>query len=83
MFFSIEAMAQLAGIAAAADGRGGGSLAAIDRAELHGDPGDGEVTVSVRVIKSFSPLHLVEGEVTAGDRLLARATLTIKVGSAA
>ena len=80
--FMVETIAQLGGIAAAdAEEGGGGILAAIDRAEFIDLPRVGDsLTISVTIIKSFGPLHLVEGEVSAEDRTLARATVTLKVG---
>lgn len=81
MFLSLEAMAQLGGIASATEEGGGGILAAIEGAEFHEVPLPGErLTVSVRVLKTFGPLTLVEGRVTAGERVVATATLTLRVG---
>ncbi|BDV41271.1 hypothetical protein GURASL_01940 [Geotalea uraniireducens] len=78
--FLVEAVAQLGGIVAAREGDGSGILASIDRAEFHDTGRDGDVlTITVRIIKSFGPLHLVAGEVTAADRPLASATVTLKV----
>jgi len=75
-------MAQLGGIAASREEGGGGILAAIERAEFQGMPTAGDIlTISVRIIKSFGQLHLVEGEVSVGDRILATAVLTLKVGT--
>lgn len=77
----VESVAQLGGIAAAREGDGGGILAAIDRAEFHVTVSDGEtLAVSVRILKSFGPLHLVEGEVSAGNSTVATVTLTLKTG---
>ncbi len=79
-FFFVEAIAQLGGIAVAREQGGGGVLAAIDRAEFHGVASSGDtLTISVRVVKSFGPLHLVEGEVSADGKKLADATVTLKV----
>ena len=76
----MEAIAQLGGIAAAREHGGGGILAAIDRAEFHGIATAGDtLTISVRVVKSFGTLHLVEGEISGGGKLLATATVTLKV----
>jgi 3-hydroxyacyl-[acyl-carrier-protein] dehydratase len=81
-FFLVEAMAQLGGIAASREEGGGGILAAIDRAEFHGPITAGDIlTIAVRIIKSFGQLHLVEGEVSVGDRKLATAVITLKVGT--
>jgi 3-hydroxyacyl-[acyl-carrier-protein] dehydratase len=77
----VEAIAQLGGIAAAREEGGGGMLAAIDRAEFHGQITEGDiVTIGVRIVKSFGQLHLVEGEVSVDGRRLATATVTLKVG---
>ncbi len=79
-FFFVEAIAQLGGIAAAREHGGGGVLAAVDRAEFHDVAKSGDtLTISVRVVKSFGPLHLVEGEVSADGKKLADATVTLKV----
>jgi 3-hydroxyacyl-[acyl-carrier-protein] dehydratase len=81
-FFLVEAMAQLGGIAASREEGGGGILAAIERAEFKGTPVAGDIlTISVRIIKSFGQLHLVEGEVRVGDKQLATAIITLKVGT--
>jgi 3-hydroxyacyl-[acyl-carrier-protein] dehydratase len=81
-FFMVEAIAQLGGIAAAREEGGGGILAAIDRAEFHGALTKGDIlTIGVRIVKSFGQLNLVEGEVTVDGRVLARATVTLKVGT--
>ncbi len=79
-FLLVEAMAQLGGIAAAREHGGGGILAAIDRAEFHGIARAGDtLNISVRVVKSFGPLHLVEGEVSANGKTLSTATVILKV----
>ena len=79
-FLLVEAIAQLGGIASARKEGGGGVLAAIDRAEFQGRPMAGDIlTIAVRVVKSFGPLHLVEGEVSAGGKRVATATVTLKV----
>lgn len=78
----IEAIAQLGGIAAAREDSGGGILAAIDRAEFQGAPMAGDtLTIAVRIVKSFGPLHLVEGEVSADGKIVATARVTLKVGT--
>lgn len=77
----VESVAQLGGIAAGREGDGGGILAAIDRAAFHGTVRDGEtLSVSARIVKSFGPLHLVEGEVASETGLAATVTLTLKTG---
>ncbi len=81
-FLLIEAIAQLGGIAAAREDSGGGILAAIDRAEFQGAPMAGDtLTIAVRIVKSFGPLHLVEGEVSADGKIVATARVTLKVGT--
>lgn len=81
-FLLVEAIAQLGGIASARGEGGGGVLAAIDRAEFQGRPMPGDIlTISVRVVKSFGPLHLIEGEVSADGKKVATATVTLKVGT--
>jgi 3-hydroxyacyl-[acyl-carrier-protein] dehydratase len=81
-FLLIEAIAQLGGIAAAREDGGGGILAAIDRAEFQGAPMAGDtLTIAVRIVKSFGPLHLVEGEVSADGKIVATARVTLKVGT--
>lgn len=75
-------MAQLGGIAAGREEGGGGILAAIERAEFDGGINAGDsLTISVRIVKSFGQLHLVEGEVLREGVKLADATLTLKVGT--
>lgn len=77
----VEAMAQLGGIAAGHEEGEGGFLAAIDHAEFVAPAAAGDsLLVSVRVIKSFGRLHMLEGEVTVADRVLARAGLTLGMG---
>jgi 3-hydroxyacyl-[acyl-carrier-protein] dehydratase len=81
-FLLIEAIAQLGGIAAAREDSGGGILAAIDRAEFQSAPVAGDtLTIAVRIVKSFGPLHLVEGEVSADGKIVATARVTLKVGT--
>lgn len=81
-FLLAEAIAQLGGIAAGREEGGGGILAAIERAEFHGTVASGDtLTISVRIVKSFGQLHLVEGEVFRDGVRLASATVTLKVGN--
>lgn len=81
IFLCIEAMAQLGGIASAVGEGGGGILAAIDRAEFHEQPMPGDrLSVSVRVLKAFGPLSMVEGTVSSGEKVVATATITLKIG---
>jgi 3-hydroxyacyl-[acyl-carrier-protein] dehydratase len=78
----VEAIAQLGGIAAAREDGGGGILAAIDRAEFQGMPTAGDtLTITVRIVKSFGPLHLVEGEVSLEENIIATARMTLKIGT--
>lgn len=81
-FLLLEAIAQLGGIAAAREEGGGGILAAIDRAEFQDAPMAGDtLTIAVRIVKSFGPLHLVEGEVSVDGKTVATARVTLKVGT--
>jgi 3-hydroxyacyl-[acyl-carrier-protein] dehydratase len=78
----IEAMAQLGGIAAGQQEGEGGILAAFDRAVLPAVVGPGErVTVAVRIVKAFGTLFLVEGTAAVDGTVIARADLTLAVGS--
>jgi 3-hydroxyacyl-[acyl-carrier-protein] dehydratase len=78
----VEAMAQLAGIAAGGEKGAGGLLAAINHAEFAGTAHAGErLVISVTIARSFGPVHLVEGEVRVNDRTLSKATLTLSVGT--
>jgi len=78
----VEAIAQLGGITAGREEGGGGILAAVERAEFQADVAAGDtLTVSVRIVKSFGQLHLVEGEVFRDGVKLAVATVTLKVGT--
>jgi 3-hydroxyacyl-[acyl-carrier-protein] dehydratase len=78
----IEAMAQLGGIAAGQREGAGGILAAFDRAELPQAVCPGEqVTVAVRIVKGFGKLFLVEGTATVNGSVVARANLTLAIGS--
>ncbi|MBT0652392.1 hydroxymyristoyl-ACP dehydratase [Geomobilimonas luticola] len=76
----VEAMAQLGGIAAGQEEGSRGILAALDRVELPETVLPGvRVRVTVRIVKAFGTLFLVEGEAREGERLLARAELTLAV----
>jgi 3-hydroxyacyl-[acyl-carrier-protein] dehydratase len=78
----VEAIAQLGGIAAAREDGGGGILAAIDQAEFHGEPTAGDtLTIAVRIVKSFGPLHLVAGEASLNGEIIATARVTLKIGT--
>ena len=80
-FFLIEAMAQLAGIAAADQNGAGGFLAAIDKAEISGSVEAGDtLQITARILKGFGRLYLVEGEVQVAGRTVAAATMTIGIG---
>ncbi|HEX5772725.1 MAG TPA: hydroxymyristoyl-ACP dehydratase [Geomobilimonas sp.] len=76
----VEAMAQLGGITAGQDEGSRGILAALDRVELPEVvlPGT-RVQITVRIVKTFGTLFLVEGEAREGERFLARAELTLAV----
>jgi 3-hydroxyacyl-[acyl-carrier-protein] dehydratase len=77
----VECIAQLAGILTIQEEGEGGFLAAIDRAEFTGTPLPGDLlSVSVRVVKAFGRLFMVDGEVASDRRLLATARLTLGVG---
>jgi 3-hydroxyacyl-[acyl-carrier-protein] dehydratase len=79
--FLLESMAQLGGIAAAEKGGEGGFLAAVDCARFHRpvQPGD-RIMISVRIVKTFGRLYLLEGEARVDDQLLATADLTLGMG---
>jgi 3-hydroxyacyl-[acyl-carrier-protein] dehydratase len=77
----VESVAQLAGIATIQQDGEGGFLAAIDRAEFHGSPVPGDVlTISVRVIKSFGRLFMVQGEVSCGNSTMLTVQLMLGAG---
>ena len=77
----VEGLAQLAGVATVQEDGEGGFLATIDRAEILAPCRAGDnLILAVRVLKSFGRLFLVEGEVTADERILVRAVLTLGVG---
>jgi 3-hydroxyacyl-[acyl-carrier-protein] dehydratase len=78
----VEAMAQLAGIAAAEREGEGGFLAAIASAQVVRpvQPGDC-LQVTVTIVKSFGRLFLVEGCVCVADEQVATACFTLGVGS--
>lgn len=77
----VECIAQLAGILTIQEEGEGGFLAAIDRAEFFDAPRTAdELSVSVRVIKAFGRLFMVEGEVMCESRTLVTAQLTLGVG---
>lgn len=81
-FFLLEAIAQLGGIAAGREEGGGGILAAIERAEFDNGIMAGDTLLfSVRIVKSFGQLQLVEGEVMSDGVKRGSATLTLKVGT--
>ncbi|KAF0219592.1 MAG: 3R-hydroxymyristoyl ACP [Geobacteraceae bacterium] len=78
----LEAMAQLAGIAAGQREGEGGVLAAIERGNLPAavNPGD-TVLIVVRIVKAFGRLFLVEGEARVEEATVASATLTLAIGT--
>lgn len=79
--FLLEAMAQLGGIAAATEKGEGGFLASIDHAEFCREVRAGDrLLVSVRIVKSFGRLFLMEGEVSVEGEKIAMAQLTLGVG---
>jgi len=77
----VESVAQLAGIATIRQDGEGGFLAAIDRAEFSRAPLVGDVlNVTVRVVKAFGRLFMVEGEVSCGEHPLLKVQLTLGAG---
>lgn len=77
----LESMAQLGGIAAATREGEGGFLASIDHAEFHREVHAGDrIDITVRIVKSFGRLFLLECEARVGEELLATACLTLGVG---
>jgi 3-hydroxyacyl-[acyl-carrier-protein] dehydratase len=77
----VESVAQLAGIATIQQDGEGGFLAAIDQAEFSRAPLIGDVlTVTVRVVKAFGRLFMVEGEVSCGNNRLLKVQLTLGAG---
>ncbi len=78
----LEAMAQLGGIAAGQQEGEGGTLAAIERAELPPAVRAGErVILEARIVRGYGRLFLVEGKAQVGGEVIARGTLTLAVGS--
>lgn len=79
--FLLESMAQLGGIAAADREGEGGFLAAIDRARFHRRVRAGDVVfITVRIVKSFGRLYLLEGEARVDNEVVATAALTLGIG---
>ena len=77
----VESVAQLAGIATIRQEEEGGFLAAIDQAEFGRAPLIGDVlSLTVRVVKAFGRLFMVEGEVSCGENRLLKVQLTLGVG---
>jgi 3-hydroxyacyl-[acyl-carrier-protein] dehydratase len=77
----LESMAQLGGIAAVVHKGEGGFLATIDHAEFFREVQAGDrVIVTVRIIKSFGRLFLMEGEACVDDERVAIARLMLGVG---
>lgn len=77
----LESMAQLGGIAAATEKGEGGFLASIGHAEFSREVRAGDrLLVSVRIVKSFGRLFLLEGEVFVAGEKIAIAQLTLGVG---
>jgi len=78
----VEAVAQLSGIAAMEQQQDGGFLAAVGQARFGRAPQLGEtLEVTVRIIKFFGRLCLVEGQVMVDDEELLHITLTLGIGS--
>lgn len=78
----LEGMAQLAGIAAGQKEGERGVLAAIQggRMPTAVEPG-ATVLLSVRILKTFGGLFLVEGEARVAEEVVASAALTLAVGT--
>jgi 3-hydroxyacyl-[acyl-carrier-protein] dehydratase len=77
----VESVAQLAGIATIQQDGEGGFLAAIEQAEFGRAPLIGDVlSVTVKVVKAFGRLFMVEGEVSCGNNRLLKVQLTLGVG---
>ena len=80
--FLIESMAQLGGVAAAGSDGEGGFLAAIDRAEFLREVSAGDrIVITVKIVKSFGRLFLLEGEASVDGERIASATLTLGIGA--
>ncbi len=78
----LESMAQLGGIAAATREGEGGFLASIDHAEFHREARAGDrLDITVRIVKSFGRLFLLEGTACVAEENLATARLTLGVGT--
>ncbi len=78
----LECVAQLAGITAGLEQNDSGFLAAVNHSEFYDMPCAGDtLSISVRVVKSFGRLCLVEGEVAKDDgTVLLKASMTIGIG---
>jgi 3-hydroxyacyl-[acyl-carrier-protein] dehydratase len=71
----------LAGIATIRQDGEEGFLASIDQAEFGRAPVIGDVlSVTVKVVKAFGRLFMVEGEVSCGNNRLLKVQLTLGVG---
>ena len=78
----IECVAQLAGIVVAQTDGEGGFLASINHAEFSAPAAVGDLlTVSVKVIKSFGRLFMVNGNVFSGADQLLSVHLTLGIGN--
>ena len=78
----VEAVAQLAGIAANHQEGEGGFLASLGRTEFgnFGVRAGDRLTVSVRILKSFGRLCLVQGTVECCGNRLVKTELTLGIG---
>lgn len=77
----LECIAQLAGVTAGHVEGEGGFLASIDHAEFGDSVVAGDtLVISVRVIKSFGRLVMVEGDVVCNGRQLVTARMTLGMG---
>jgi len=80
----LESMAQLGGIAAAEPEGQGGFLAAIDRAVFPRTVRKGDrIRFTVRIVKTFGRLYVLEGEAHVDDEPVATAVLTLGIGMVA
>lgn len=77
----LESIAQLGGIASMCEEGEGGFLASIDHAEFAGSVCAGDtLTTTVRVLKTFGRLVLIEGSVLSDGKTLVRSQMTLGIG---
>ena len=81
-FLLVEGLAQLAGVATICEEGERGFLAAINHADFLSPHQAGDTLYfAVTVVKAFGRLFMLEGTVSAGDKLLVTASLTVGVGT--